>query len=69
MTYENFRDKIKAVLKSADGGLTWTDVRGKAGLPQLFPNNQWVRRLEKDISLSRERDAHGMIRWRIGGKG
>ncbi len=65
MTYEGFREKIRAVLAGAQGGLTWTDVRARASLPQLFPNNQWVRRLEKDISLSRKRDAHGIIRWRL----
>jgi DNA-directed RNA polymerase subunit RPC12/RpoP len=65
MTYEQFRDKIKAVLL-ASSPRTWTDVRTAASLPQLFPNNQWVRRMEKDIGLVRERDGHGIIQWRLG---
>lgn len=66
MSYDDFKEKIRAVLTDADGGITWTDVRSRAGLPQAFPNNQWVRRLETDIGLSRSRDAHGIIHWQLG---
>jgi hypothetical protein len=65
MMYEDFRDKIRAALTGAADGLTWTEVRGKGKLPQLFPNNQWVHRMERDIGLARERDVHGIIRWRL----
>lgn len=65
MTYEDFRDKVKAALESEEHGLTWTEVRTAAGLPQLFPNNQWVRRLEEDIGLCRERDNRGIIHWHL----
>lgn len=63
MTYEDFRDKIEQVLRSSKTDLTWTEIRTIAGLPQLFPNNQWVRKMEKDIKLCRIRDAHGIIHW------
>jgi len=65
MTYENFRGKIEKVLRGAKTELTWTELRTTAGLPQLFPNNQWVHKLEKDIGLKRQRDAHGIIKWRM----
>lgn len=65
MTYEEFRDKIKGVLESAERPLTWTQIRTRAGLPQLFPNNQWVRRVEKDIQLLREKDKKGIIHWKL----
>lgn len=66
MTYEDFKTKIAAVL--GDGlPLTWTEVRTEAALPQLFPNNQWVHKLERDIGLTRTRDAHGIIHWQLGG--
>ncbi len=65
MTYDNFRSKVEHVLRSAKSELTWTEIRTTTKLPQLFPNNQWVHRLEKDIGLQRHRDAHGIIRWRI----
>jgi hypothetical protein len=64
-TYEDFRDVIKRTLESASGPLTWTEIRTTAKLPQMFPNNQWVRRMEKDITLVRQKDAHGIIHWRL----
>ena len=53
MTYDDFRTKILETLKETRRRLTWTEIRTAAGLPQLFPNNQWVHRLEKDIGLQR----------------
>jgi hypothetical protein len=64
MTYENFRLKVEHALKNTAQPLTWTEIRTSTKLPQLFPNNQWVHKLEKDIGLKRQRDAHGIIRWR-----
>ena len=37
--------------------------RPNAKLPQAFPNNKWVRRLEVDIGLKRNKDKHGIIKW------
>ncbi|MDP2719372.1 MAG: hypothetical protein Q8P44_06035 [Dehalococcoidia bacterium] len=65
MTYEEFSGKIKKVLKSSGQLLTWTEVRTTAKLPQKWPNNQWVHRMEKDINLIRERDSNSIIRWQI----
>jgi predicted Zn-ribbon and HTH transcriptional regulator len=65
MTYDDFRVKIVEALREARYPLTWTEIRTVAGLPQLFPNNQWVRRLEKDIGLQRKRDPGGIIHWQI----
>jgi hypothetical protein len=65
MTYDDFREKIVAALGGAERPLTWTEIRTAKGLPQLFPNNQWVHRLEKDIGLNRSRDAGGIIHWQI----
>ncbi len=65
MQFEEFRDRIKAAIESSKTPITWTEVRTTAKLPQAFPNNQWVRRMEKDFGLIRERDANGIMRWRI----
>jgi hypothetical protein len=65
MNYQDFRAKVEKAIKNAGHGLTWTEIRTSAKLPQLFPNNQWVHKLEKDIGLQRARDAHGIIKWRI----
>jgi hypothetical protein len=56
MSYEDFRDKIAATLRQAGKPLTWTEVRTAANLPQAFPNNQWVHRMETDIGLIRRRE-------------
>lgn len=66
MTYEVFRDKIKEALIAAGTPLTWTEIRTVAKLPQAFPNNQWVHRMEKDIELERAKDGHGIIHWSLG---
>ena len=65
MSYEGFRDKIAGVLKAAGKPLTWTEVRTQAALPQAFPNNQWVHRMEKDIGLTRRREKDGIIHWEL----
>jgi len=65
LTYEDFRDKIRRTLQE-EGPLTWTEIRTKANLPEKFPNNQWVHRLENDIGLKRNKDSHGIIKWSLG---
>src|SRR5436190_7512759 len=61
MTYEDFSATIKNTLETAGKPLTWTEIRTMAALPQAFPNNKWVRRMETDIKLLREKDKHGVI--------
>jgi hypothetical protein len=63
MSYEAFRDKIAATLREAGKPLTWTEVRTRTNLPQAFPNNQWVHRMESDIGLVRRRESDGIIHW------
>ena len=64
ISYEEFQEKIRCTL---DDGIprTWTEIRTTAKLPQKFPNNIWVRRMEQDIGLVRERDRHGIIQWSL----
>jgi hypothetical protein len=64
-SYDDFKSKIAAVLKKATGPLTWTEIRTIAALPQAFPNNQWVRRMEQDIGLTRRRESDGIIHWQL----
>src|SRR2546428_10006770 len=64
-SYEDFRDKVRATLQGARRPMTWTEIRTTAGLPQMFPNNQWVHRMEKDIGLGREKDQKGIIHWTL----
>src|SRR5438128_12023499 len=48
LTYEDFRNRIEKTLRENGGDLTWTEIRTVGQLPQKFPNNQWVHRLEQD---------------------
>jgi len=64
--YEQFRDAIRTVLEANPDGMDWTSIRTAAKLPQRFPHNVWVRRLENDIGLVREPPAHGRLRrWQL----
>lgn len=65
LTYEIFSSKIYDALVDNAGPLTWTEIRTKAGLPQKFPNNEWVHRLERDIGLRRNKDCQGIINWNL----
>jgi len=53
MLYEEFKKPIKNLLGRYPGGLTWSQIRDKLNYTQKFPNNKWVRKLEKDIDLNR----------------
>ncbi len=64
LTYEDFRDRIRKALEKS-GALTWTEIRTIAQLPEKFPNNKWVHRLEQDIGLKRNKDGHGIIKWKL----
>jgi hypothetical protein len=68
MSYEDFKSKIAKVLNDVGKPLTWTEVRTIAALPQAFPNNQWVHRMEKDIGLIRKRESDGTIHWHLSGE-
>lgn len=65
LTYEDFMDRVKSTLKGS-GPLTWTEIRTKAKLPEKFPNNKWVHRLERDVGLKRNKDKQGIIKWTLG---
>ena len=64
-SYSDFSSKIAKVLRDAGKPLTWTEIRTTAALPQAFPNNQWVRRMEEDIGLIRRREKDGIIHWEL----
>jgi predicted Zn-ribbon and HTH transcriptional regulator len=65
MSYETFKEKVRETIRTSEQPLTWTEIRTLAKLPQAFPNNQWVHRLETDIGLIRKRDNHGIIHWSL----
>lgn len=70
MPYEEFRERILAILKTKPEGLSWTEIRSILALSQKVPNNLWVRMMEKDVNLIRNLDHKtGKTLWRIGSSG
>lgn len=63
--YEKFRNPIERILKEANGPLTWTEIKERAGFQQRVPNNKWVKWMEEDIGLVRERTKYGKTLWRL----
>lgn len=65
MSYDTFKKAVQDVLRGSGASLTWTEIKAKAELPQKAPNNKWVRALEKDIGLVRERQRGRGVLWRL----
>ena len=63
--YHTFEAVIHEVLQDTADPMTWTEIRKAASLPQKFPNNKWVHRMERDIGLIRERAKNGTILWKL----
>ena len=63
-SYEDFRDEIKQILDSEPNGLSWTEIKKRLQLSQRAPYYKWVRRMEKDIGLIREKKS-GKTVWRL----
>lgn len=66
--YNEFKDKIKEILMKYPDGLGWSEIRDIGNFPQKVPNNRWVRKLEKEINLKREK-VIGKLIWRIDDRG
>ena len=64
ITYEEFKEKIKDLLIANPKGLTWGEIKKRANFPQKVPNNAWVRWMERDIGLIREKES-GIITWKV----
>lgn len=62
--YDDFRDEIRKVLESEPKGLTWTEIKTRLQLSQRTPYHKWVKRMEKEIGLIREKKK-GKTIWRL----
>ena len=55
MPYDEFKERVVQAIEKAGQPLTWTEIRTVAGLPQLFPNNQWsIGWSETSVSIEAE---------------
>jgi len=62
--YEDFRDQVKRILESEPEGLTWTEINERLQLSWKAPYHKWVKRMERDIGLKREKKG-GKTIWRL----
>lgn len=63
--YEKFRAPIERILKRSKEPLMWIEIKEKAGFVQKVPNNKWVKWMEEDIGLVREKTKEGKTVWRL----
>jgi hypothetical protein len=63
--YEKFKNAVQRVLKRAKQPLTWAEIKEEAGFEQKVPNNKWVKWMEGDIGLVREKTREGKTVWRL----
>jgi hypothetical protein len=68
MRYVEFKEKIKARLIEHPEGLTWDQLKDQLELPYDRPCPDWVDRLERDIGLTRSREAHRSFTWKLSPK-
>jgi hypothetical protein len=62
--YEEFREKVEKALQGEQDGLTWDQLKKKAGISQNHMCYTWARQLENEIGLTRER--HGRnVYWKL----
>ena len=65
MRYVEFRDVIHKELIENPEGLTWTELKGRLGLPYEQPCPDWINRMEQEIGLTRARGAKRAHTWKI----
>ncbi|MFI5380886.1 MAG: hypothetical protein ACHRHE_16430 [Tepidisphaerales bacterium] len=66
MRYVDFRDAIADELRRFPAGLTWAELKQRLKLPYKIPCPEWVRQLEQEIGLSRERGSGRALIWKVG---
>lgn len=62
--YEEFKNHIKKILVEAGKPLTWSEIKTIGNFKQKFPNNLWVRKMEENIGLIREK-IKGKMHWKL----
>ena len=63
--YERFKDQIRRILRKIKQPMTWAEIKEAGGFPQKVPNNKWVKWMEEDIGLIREKTKEGGKVWKL----
>jgi hypothetical protein len=59
-----FREKVQKALQNKKDGLTWNQLKTKGKIKQTHLCYTWMRELEKDIGLTRERRGRNVY-WKL----
>lgn len=62
--YIEFREKVEKALQREKDGLTWGQLKKKGEIDQTRLCYTWVRQLEDEIGLTRERHGHNVY-WKL----
>ena len=65
MQYENFKDIIQKELARHPAGLTWAQLKRRLSLSYERPCAEWIKRMERDIGLTRTRREGRAFLWMI----
>jgi hypothetical protein len=65
MRYVDFRDAIAGALRRNRRGLTWPELRDSLDLPYRSPCGEWLKRLEGEIGLTREKGEGRALVWKL----
>jgi hypothetical protein len=65
MRYVEFKNLIQKELLIHPAGLTWVQLKASLNLPYDRPCPNWVMHMEKEIGLSRVREAQRSYIWKI----
>jgi hypothetical protein len=63
--YERFKAQIQGILRKAKQPMTWAEIKEAGGFRQKVPNNKWVKWMEEDIDLIREKTREGRTAWKL----
>lgn len=62
--YKIFRNKVKDALQREKYGLTWNQIREKGQIEYTRPCYTWIKELEEEIGLIRERKGK-YVYWKL----
>jgi hypothetical protein len=65
MTYLLFKKLIQTDLRKRKLGKTWKELKADLALPYDRPCPEWTKRLEREISLTRQKGQGRELVWTI----
>ena len=65
MRYVEFRDAIGRELRRCPSGLTWVALKERLKLRYGIPCPEWVRQMEQEVGLVRERGSSRAFTWKL----